>query len=67
VGLIGRRHVEEIQRSSSAELAAIVDPVPAGAEPAREEGGAGRGRLPDSGHRPAGSLAIPTMRLQAAS
>lgn len=31
-GMIGRRHVEEVQKSSSAELAAIVDPAPAGAE-----------------------------------
>jgi predicted dehydrogenase len=31
-GMIGRRHVEEVQKSSPAELAAIVDPAPAGAE-----------------------------------
>jgi predicted dehydrogenase len=37
-GLIGRRHIEEIQKSSSATLAAIVDPAPAGAELAREAG-----------------------------
>ena len=37
-GLIGRRHVEEIQRSSSAELAAIVDPAPAAAELAADNG-----------------------------
>jgi predicted dehydrogenase len=32
VGLIGRRHVEEIDASSSAELAAVVDPLPAAQE-----------------------------------
>ena len=37
-GLIGRRHLEEIQRSSSAEPASIVDPFPAAAEVAREFG-----------------------------
>jgi predicted dehydrogenase len=31
-GLIGQRHIEEIDASSSAELAAIVDPSPAAAE-----------------------------------
>ena len=31
-GLIGQRHIEEIDASSSAELAAIVDPFPAAAE-----------------------------------
>jgi len=37
-GLIGRRHLEEIQRSSSAEPASIVDPFPAAADVAREFG-----------------------------
>ena len=31
-GLIGKRHVEEVVASSAAELAAIVDPGPAGPE-----------------------------------
>jgi hypothetical protein len=31
-GLIGQRHIEEIDASASAELAAIVDPFPAAAE-----------------------------------
>jgi predicted dehydrogenase len=30
-GLIGRRHIEEVQKSESAELSAIVDPAPTGA------------------------------------
>jgi predicted dehydrogenase len=33
-GLIGRRHIEEVDASRSAELASIVDPGPAGPEPA---------------------------------
>jgi predicted dehydrogenase len=37
-GLIGRRHIEEIQKSASAELAAVIDPAPAGAELAKEFG-----------------------------
>ena len=37
-GLIGRRHVEEIHRSGSAELAAIVDPSPAARAVADEFG-----------------------------
>jgi predicted dehydrogenase len=37
-GLIGRRHVEELQASSSTALAAIVDPAPAGAELAGQAG-----------------------------
>ncbi|HEY3263224.1 MAG TPA: Gfo/Idh/MocA family oxidoreductase [Pseudonocardiaceae bacterium] len=37
-GLIGRRHIEEVQRSSSAELAAIVDPAPSAEEMAAEAG-----------------------------
>ena len=37
-GLIGRRHIEEIRRSEVADLAAIVDPAPAGAELARQAG-----------------------------
>ena len=37
-GLIGRRHLEEIQRSTSAELASIVDPAPAAADLAAEAG-----------------------------
>src|SRR5256885_447897 len=37
-GLIGRRHIEEIQKSASAELASIVDPFPAAAEVAKEFG-----------------------------
>ena len=39
-GLIGQRHIEEIDASASAELAAIVDPFPAAAEIAREVLGA---------------------------
>ena len=31
-GLIGQRHIEEVDASASAELAAIVDPFPAAAE-----------------------------------
>jgi predicted dehydrogenase len=31
-GLIGQRHLEEIDASSAAEIAGIVDPVPAAAE-----------------------------------
>jgi predicted dehydrogenase len=37
-GLIGRRHIEEIQRSASAQLAAIVDPGPAGPDLAHGTG-----------------------------
>jgi predicted dehydrogenase len=32
-GLIGRRHIEEVGKSASAELVAIVDPDPAAAVP----------------------------------
>lgn len=39
-GLIGRRHIEEVQASRSAELAAIVDPAPASVELARQAGAA---------------------------
>ena len=35
-GLIGKRHIEEVDASGSAELASIVDPGPAGPELARE-------------------------------
>ena len=35
-GLIGRRHIEETVASSDAELAAIVDPGPAGPESAEK-------------------------------
>jgi predicted dehydrogenase len=37
-GLIGRRHIEEIRKSNTAELAAIVDPAPGGAELAAAAG-----------------------------
>jgi predicted dehydrogenase len=37
-GLIGRRHVEEVDAGTGAELAAVVDPGPAGAELARKYG-----------------------------
>jgi predicted dehydrogenase len=37
-GLIGRRHIEEVRRSRSAGLAAIVDPAEAGAKLASEAG-----------------------------
>jgi predicted dehydrogenase len=37
-GLIGRRHIEEVDAGSSAELAAIVDPGPAGPELAQKYG-----------------------------
>jgi predicted dehydrogenase len=37
-GLIGRRHVEEIRKSTATDLAAIVDPAPAGATLAAEVG-----------------------------
>jgi predicted dehydrogenase len=37
-GLIGRRHIEEVRKSASADLAAIVDTAPAGAELARQAG-----------------------------
>ena len=37
-GLIGLRHIEETQRSQSAQLAAIVDPSPKAAEIAKKEG-----------------------------
>jgi predicted dehydrogenase len=37
-GLIGRRHIEEIQKSASAELTAVIDPAPAVAELAKEFG-----------------------------
>lgn len=35
-GLIGRRHIEEVQANSSTELAAVVDPAAAGAELAQQ-------------------------------
>ncbi len=35
-GLIGRRHIEEVQANSSTELAAVVDPAVAGAELAQQ-------------------------------
>src|SRR5438270_8086784 len=37
-GVIGLRHIEETQRSQSAQLSAIVDPSPKAAEVARKEG-----------------------------
>ena len=37
-GLIGLRHIEEIRKSASARLAAIVDPSPKAAEVANREG-----------------------------
>jgi predicted dehydrogenase len=37
-GLIGRRHIEEIRKSGSADLAAIVDPMPGAVELARDAG-----------------------------
>ncbi len=37
-GLIGRRHIEEVVASAGAQLAAVVDPGPAGAEPAQTYG-----------------------------
>jgi predicted dehydrogenase len=37
-GLIGRRHIEEIQQSGSAELAAVVDPSPTAAELGKDVG-----------------------------
>src|SRR5687768_9000629 len=37
-GLIGRRHIEEVQACHSAQLAAIVDPGPAGPELAEKYG-----------------------------
>ena len=37
-GLIGKRHIEEIDASASAELASIVDPGPAGPELAQKYG-----------------------------
>ena len=37
-GLIGKRHIEEIDASDSAVLASIVDPGPAGPEFARRYG-----------------------------
>jgi predicted dehydrogenase len=44
-GLIGRRHIEEIDASGSAELASIVDPGPAGPELAAKYGVALHGSL----------------------
>jgi predicted dehydrogenase len=44
-GLIGRRHIEEIDASGSAELAAVVDPSPAGREVAERFGVPLRGSL----------------------
>src|SRR3954470_19464721 len=38
-GLIGRRHIEEIDASRAAQLAAVVDPGPAAAEVANRFGG----------------------------
>lgn len=35
-GLIGRRHIEEVQANLSTELAAVVDPAAAGAELAQQ-------------------------------
>ena len=37
-GMIGRRHIEEVHAGASTALAAIVDPGPAGAEPAEKYG-----------------------------
>ncbi len=37
-GLIGRRHIEEIDASASATLSAVVDPFPAGADAAQKYG-----------------------------
>ena len=37
-GLIGRRHLEELRKSASADVAAVVDPFPAAAEVAAEFG-----------------------------
>jgi len=37
-GLIGKRHIEEVDASSAAQLASIVDPGPAGPELADEFG-----------------------------
>ncbi len=37
-GLIGKRHLEEIDASSAADLASVVDPFPAGAELAQKYG-----------------------------
>ena len=37
-GLIGLRHIEEIQRSQAARLSAIVDPSPRATEVAHKEG-----------------------------
>ena len=44
-GLIGKRHIEEIDASAAAELAAIVDPGPAGPELAEKYGVALHGSL----------------------
>ncbi len=57
-GVIGRRHVEEIQKSRSAELAAIVDPAPASAELANAAGVAVFGSLADlfAAQRPDGVI-----------
>jgi predicted dehydrogenase len=44
-GLIGRRHIEEIDASDSAELASVVDPSPAGREVAERFGVPLRGSL----------------------
>jgi predicted dehydrogenase len=46
-GLIGLRHIEEIQRSHSAQLASIVDPSPSAAAVATREGVALYGSLAD--------------------
>jgi predicted dehydrogenase len=37
-GLIGLRHIEEIQKSRGAQLSAIVDPSPSAVDVARREG-----------------------------
>ena len=37
-GMIGRRHIQEVHAGASTDLAAIVDPGPAGAEPAEKYG-----------------------------
>ena len=64
-GLIGRRHIEEVQRSPSARLASIVDPAPAAAELARQAGVEAHGSLSElfAADRPDGVILATPNRL----
>jgi predicted dehydrogenase len=64
-GLIGRRHIEEIHASSSAQLAAVVDPAPAGQDVAGTFGVPRYGSLPEllAADRPDGVILATPNRL----